>query len=105
MPDEQGMDAGQADGPEEREERDEALDQITPGRPDRRRKPSDAQALVGDTAASEPVSYRRVLQPSEERSRHHLGMIPELSSSPRPAPPDVINPSTKRTTSDAPRGE
>ena len=45
--------------------------------------PSDTEALVGDTAASEPLTERERVAPPEEASRERAAATPDSAVSPR----------------------
>ena len=52
--------------------------------------PSDGEALVGDTAASDPRSDRQSVQPSEASSREASVLTPDSLVSPRGAEPESV---------------
>lgn len=52
--------------------------------------PSDSEALVGDTAASDPRSDRQAVQPSEASSREASALTPDSLVSPRGSEPESV---------------
>ena len=48
--------------------------------------PSDAEELIGDTAASDPLTERKGVQPAEAASREESGALPVNREPSRSAP-------------------